>query len=431
AQLAFDGKAMYFASNRPGGYGGFDIYVSYFKKGNWTIPENLGDMVNSKGNEITPFFDGKSLYFSSDYHHGLGGFDVFKTEVISGQWAYPENLGKGANSPGDDYYFVKNMNSGEMYLSSNRIGGRGADDIYRLNEIQNFDFADFEVPKQELEEPMVPKAVTIANLDKAQEEELSSDFESMLEDAFEEEDVVSGKLLKEEEISTNSKNVMETENSDVSVAKKVVSSYNAEVNLMGAKRISINSVVNVANNTTVYFVQVAALSRRKPDLKRYASLVKYGNLYKFYKTNSTKIRVGYYFEKDEATEILSKVRKMGFGDAFITPTILDPGEMELVASSYDLDYIPEASETFIIEVRPVSKYKVRLASYADPLWFDVESVKDMGELEQWTKGSWTIFLLSGYATRSEAEKALNKAVVRGFVDAQLVMDNSGVLTRVK
>ena len=61
------GNILYFSSNRPGGHGGFDIYVSYLKNGEWTYPENLGAKINSAGNEITPFFDGETLYFSSDY----------------------------------------------------------------------------------------------------------------------------------------------------------------------------------------------------------------------------------------------------------------------------------------------------------------------------------------------------------------------------
>jgi len=73
--LGFNGNALYFASNRPGGYGGFDIYVSYFEDGKWSKPENLGPEVNSTGNEITPFFDGEQLYFASDFHFGLGGYD--------------------------------------------------------------------------------------------------------------------------------------------------------------------------------------------------------------------------------------------------------------------------------------------------------------------------------------------------------------------
>ena len=421
-QLAFDGKAMYFSSNRPGGEGGFDIYVSYFKKGEWTTPENLGSRINSPGNEITPFFDGETLFYSSDYHHGLGGFDVFKSEVVAGQWTYPENMGKGANSPGDDYYFVKNMLTGETYVSSNRLGGRGADDIYMLKEIQEYDFADFDLSEEFEEEPQVPKAVNITNMVAE---------ESVKEDALDEEInlAIKESFAKEELLLANDNTVEESIAKNKAV--KIVRSHNAEVDLLGARRVAINSVIDEASNATVYFVQVAALSRTKPNLQKYVQLVKYGNLYKVYKLNSTKIRVGYYFERSEANEILDKVRNMGFSDAFIAAAKLNPAEMELVASPFDIDVVPESDQPFVGQVRPVTEYKVRLASYADPLWFDVESVKDMGEVEQWTKGSWTIFVLGGFGSKEEAKRALTKAITRGFVDAELVMDKSGVLKRVK
>ena len=104
--LAFDGSALYFSSNRVGGYGGYDIYVSYWKEDSWTYPQNLGEDINTPGNEITPFFTDEELYFASDYHHGMGGYDIFHSLVKGGLWTHPENMGNGINSPADDYYPV-------------------------------------------------------------------------------------------------------------------------------------------------------------------------------------------------------------------------------------------------------------------------------------------------------------------------------------
>jgi len=131
--LAADGNTLYFASNRPGGEGGFDIYVSYRTGSTWSTPENLGPRVNTAGDEITPFFDGRTLYFSSTWHEGFGGYDIFRTAKENGQWSRPTNLGTGANSSFDDHGFVYDNIRNVGYLTSNRKeGGTGAEDIYRI-----------------------------------------------------------------------------------------------------------------------------------------------------------------------------------------------------------------------------------------------------------------------------------------------------------
>ena len=122
-----DGNTLYYASNRNGGYGGFDIYKSD-KRGNmWTEPKNLGPTINSQGEEITPFFDGRTLFFASDWHFGFGGYDIFKTEGTN-----IVNLGTGVNSSGDDYGFVFTPSVSVGFFVSNRQGVKGKDDIYRV-----------------------------------------------------------------------------------------------------------------------------------------------------------------------------------------------------------------------------------------------------------------------------------------------------------
>jgi hypothetical protein len=129
-----DGKALYFSSNRPGGYGGFDIYVSYRVGNNWSAPENVGSAVNTLGNEITPFFDGTSLFFASDYQKGYGGFDIFRAEDSNGRWATVYHGGAGLNSSTDDYGFVFDAARNIGYIVSNRAGGKGSEDIYRITK---------------------------------------------------------------------------------------------------------------------------------------------------------------------------------------------------------------------------------------------------------------------------------------------------------
>ena len=129
-----DGKALFFASDREGGYGGFDLYVSYRVGNSWSAPENLGVTVNTLGNEITPFYDGLSLYFASDFHKGFGGFDIFRAEESNGRWATLYHGGTGLNSSYDDYGFVFDALHSIGYFVSNRDGGKGNEDIYRAEK---------------------------------------------------------------------------------------------------------------------------------------------------------------------------------------------------------------------------------------------------------------------------------------------------------
>ena len=131
--LSQDGRILYFASNRPDGFGGFDIYVTYRRGDSWSTPENLGAVVNSQGNEITPSIGEGSLYFASDWHHGLGGFDNFRAANTDGIWNKVYHLGNGVNSAGDDYGFINNEKNNTGYFTSNRIGGRGQEDIYQFS----------------------------------------------------------------------------------------------------------------------------------------------------------------------------------------------------------------------------------------------------------------------------------------------------------
>jgi outer membrane protein OmpA-like peptidoglycan-associated protein len=132
-----DGNTLFFASNRPGGNGGFDIYYSTKnKKGEWGPSKNLGRVINTDGDEDGPFiqFDGKTLYFSSTGHDGMGGFDIFKSEYdsASNEWSNPENMGYPLNTPDDDIYFVMTKDGKTGYYATVREEGMGYNDIYRV-----------------------------------------------------------------------------------------------------------------------------------------------------------------------------------------------------------------------------------------------------------------------------------------------------------
>ncbi len=132
--LSPDGNTLYFASDRPGGLGGWDLYVSTWNGTSWSTPKNLGAPINTPGNEITPYVDGDVLYFSSDWHHGLGGFDIFRIDLVDYGTPQVMHLGTGINSSRDDYRFIFNAQSGIGYLTSNRPGGRGHEDLWQVRK---------------------------------------------------------------------------------------------------------------------------------------------------------------------------------------------------------------------------------------------------------------------------------------------------------
>lgn len=560
--LAFDGSALYFASNRVGGYGGYDIYVSYWKEESWTYPQNLGEDINTPGNEITPFFTDEDLYFASDYHHGMGGYDIFHSLVKGGMWTHPENMANGINSPADDYYPVIKKGTEGIFFSSNRLGGRGMDDIYLgIRKEYGEELANLDV---------VPEAVSLTEMNSTIEETISNNglaksvansesievkvlnptyndnnpktgekkeevinYETVMkeeakleawgfdnpneeetdprekisiasignlglshvysnqvlepishalavltldrsEDSFlnryinEEEDgnieVVEEAIVAvdEEEVETVD-DVYKVELEEPAIVDveqapesykipnyEAISAKRAPLNLdLGdAKRVALGEILPASN---VYFIQLAALSKTSGNVNQFKSLSKYGNLYKVFKSTSTKIKLGYFLDKSEASSVLKNVKARGYKDAFITKDDLSILQLELIVAndkqnesytSYDAPGTGRVKKEntstnsigdneYSLHNTARNSYKIRLASYEDPIWFDIEKAKELGKIEQWTKGSWTIFILGGYNSYEMAEQARVKAINKGFADAEIVIDNNGILERLR
>ena len=130
-----DGRFAFFSSNRDGGYGGLDLYVCARQAdGSWGKALNLGPAVNTAFDEDAPFVDSETntLYFSSLGHNTMGGYDIFRSSLVRGEWSPAQNLGYPINSPHDDVYFTLSHDRGTAYFSSDRPGGFGAKDLYRV-----------------------------------------------------------------------------------------------------------------------------------------------------------------------------------------------------------------------------------------------------------------------------------------------------------
>jgi outer membrane protein OmpA-like peptidoglycan-associated protein/tetratricopeptide (TPR) repeat protein len=132
--LSPDKKDLYFSSNRAGGYGGSDIYVSHLlASGQWSEPENLGPVINTINDESCPFIhtDNQTLYFTSKGHPGYGGYDLYMTKKAANRtWSKPLNLGYPINTINDEGNLVISSDGGTAYYSSDRSDSRGGLDIY-------------------------------------------------------------------------------------------------------------------------------------------------------------------------------------------------------------------------------------------------------------------------------------------------------------
>lgn len=147
-------SAVIFASTRPGGFGGSDLYYAVRKNGSWQTPINLGSAINSSEDETGPFLaaDGLQLFFNSNRAAGMGGHDIYKAVFNKNrqQFEPAENMGVPLNSSGDDKDFVLQGDPHKGYLTSNRIGGQGGLDLYAvyfrtalvLDTPSNFSFID-------------------------------------------------------------------------------------------------------------------------------------------------------------------------------------------------------------------------------------------------------------------------------------------------
>ncbi len=138
--LSADGNTMYFASDMAGGFGKADVYkTTKVAGGSWTKPQNLGNKINTEGDELFPFFEEKSklMFFSSDGHYGLGGLDIFICEIIGNEVGKSINPGTPINTVHDDFSAIANSTMTKGYFASNRPSGKGFADLYSFNILKN------------------------------------------------------------------------------------------------------------------------------------------------------------------------------------------------------------------------------------------------------------------------------------------------------
>ena len=170
ASISQDGKFLYFASNRPGGYGGIDIYRSERKSnGVWGEAVNMGPTVNTPGDEDAPQIhsDNTTMFFSSTGHEGMGGYDIFSTVVdpATGSWGKPRNVGYPINTAFDDIHFSLNASGTRAYFNSSHLTADGQNDLFMMQRPETSSslfLLKGKVVKKDIEQSVAAK-VTLTN----------------------------------------------------------------------------------------------------------------------------------------------------------------------------------------------------------------------------------------------------------------------------
>ncbi len=169
--ISSDGYYLYFASNRPGGEGGFDIYRANKEEGEWSNVVNLGPIINTGQNEEAPYItmDGSILYFSSNGHETIGNMDIIYSEISeTGGWKDPYNIGAPINTTEDDLFYIYFNNTSTGYLSRDMAEGYGKNDLYRVQTgedpvfaFNELDFLETKyVDKGEIETDNIASSIT-------------------------------------------------------------------------------------------------------------------------------------------------------------------------------------------------------------------------------------------------------------------------------
>lgn len=188
-----------------------------------------------------------------------------------------------------------------------------------------------------------------------------------------------------------------------------------------------------AQANKLYFIQITALSKYSEKIiDRFSKYSVYGDVYRVEADGVSKIRIGAFTEVNEAIAVLNILKKNGLKDAFIVADIIESSRTTmLIKSTINIPKAESNNESTPQNqtANETGKYKIRVSEYKAPDWFDVSKISDLGSIEHWTKGGWTIIVLGNFNTENAAKDIILKLKARGFKESYIVVEENGKLYR--
>jgi len=359
---------IYFASDISSGFGGFDVYrAERLQNNTWSTPQNLGPNVNSEGNEITPKFNGEVLSFASDYHEGLGGYDIFYSPIDQSEFLQPVNAGRPLNSPMDDWG-LSFVDQETGYFASNRANASANSNIYYFEDL-------VETPK--------PQALQVS---------------------YSSSTGMKGKAITAFPIHWSDAQMQSFFN-DPETKKPIRTTYSVQI-----------AVISPNNKS------FSRLQDELGDLD---------DLYKIYFDEVVKIRLGSYDKEITASLMLEKIKSRGYTDAFIvTEKIIVAADKEADSPDEIISRKKPEAQTKNLEVKGEGEFLLRLATYLHPDNFDASKVDGLGDVSSIEKGPYTIFVLGSFSSLQQARRMQSEVQSRGFTNAQIIRMEDGDIVRV-
>ncbi len=466
-----EGEVVYFASDRPGGYGGFDLYrVDLRAAAGPSVPENLGAVVNSRGNEITPFYDGISLYFSSDWHQGLGAYDVFRASITAQKPQSLYHLGGAVNSLRDDVGFTFHPATGRGYLTSNREGGKGNEDLYGValrdlpvaelatagsgrrpsTDVPTGVNANAPVPfgtvrgyvsSSETGGPLANAQVELIQRATGRATRLTSDLEGayylqVIPNSVYEVAVAA------EGFAPITFTVTTADGSNPNVFGNISLSPGTEEAAAAAPQTYGSTTVMppAPTNPTAppgataspgalavreqFAVQLASLADA-PRLENYANTASFGRVYAALTDGRYKVRLGTFQSREAATEAARQLQDLGYGGSFVVADAGPPVPLPspTAAPPTGNPQAPSPTPAPILESddgAAKSPYRVQLGAFSKPENFNRAAAEGLGTLMTQTRGPLTVFYLDQIQTLSQAESLRTQALAQGFAGAYIL-----------
>jgi tetratricopeptide (TPR) repeat protein len=392
ACLNANGTTLYFSSDRPGGQGGFDIYKSEKTDNGWSAAVNLGDAINTSGNEITPFLDGQNLFFSSDYHQGFGGYDVFRAEKTGADWKTIYHLGTAVNTSADDYNFIFKASENIGFLTSNREGSKGGTDIYTVGKDAN------EI------------TITVKDADNQAIANAKIDFSKCGEAAFMTD--ANGKYS----LQTTSNFVCEAEISKDGFGKTTANIIAGKGTYSVVLKKDIPPYTGILNDTKSNAIEGVTVKATNKTTKEILETVTLSNgEYSLPLTENATYDLS--FSRPGFVNLQTRNIKTGNGskrDILGKNTLMDIGEALPVESGFATKgvSIKEIKKGFAVQIASVTGEKVDMSAY--------DKIKSVGGIYTTFANATSKVKVGTFEKREDAVAALAKVKEQGFIQAFIV-----------